>query len=106
MRGNENKERNELLWYCRDELGIPSTILNVSAQIGEVDTILWMPYGTPLLVEWKQEGEVPRENQTLKHERYRRLGYLVKVFKSFGEARKYVDSLLLELTDARGQFLK
>ena len=61
-----------------NDLGILSTKLITPGDTGWPDRVFWLPT-SPVLIEFKLEGEVARKKQVYVHELLRRLNYEVHV---------------------------
>lgn len=75
--------------FCRrveDELGLTQTKFVAPGQRGWPDRIVWLPGGSPLIIEFKSPGETADPLQVIRHNRLRKLGYLIEVHDSWEAA--------------------
>lgn len=80
-----NPETKIELDACRliyQNLGIQGSKLKILGEDGYPDRIFWIPGGKPLLIEFKQPGEIPEPKQQHVHDFLISLGYNVQVHTS------------------------
>jgi hypothetical protein len=66
----------DLIWQW---LGIVGIKLKAAGNNGYPDRLFWIPGGKPLLIEFKQPGEVPEPLQQQRIDELQQLGYEVQV---------------------------
>lgn len=88
-----NPETKIELNACRliyENLGIEGGKLKIIGNNGYPDRIFWLPGGKPLLIEFKQPGEIPEPKQQEIHDLLKGLGYNVQVHTSDVDALQAV----------------
>lgn len=86
MRTSESKIEQKACDLVLKYLGVVGSKLSVIGDTGYPDRVFWLPYGRPLLIEFKKPGEEPEPKQVEIHRRLRRLGYQVEVYDTAAEA--------------------
>lgn len=81
----------ELIWQW---LGIIGIKLKAVGNNGYPDRLFWIPGGKPLLIEFKQPGEVPEPLQQQRIDELKQLGYEVQVHDNAIDAFEATINLL------------